>query len=79
MKRKISFEEFSKMSFREVKELMGDANQLTEDNENIELEDPISGKPIEEMLEYLRNHGCVPLEEVERRINDMLDKADSTD
>jgi len=75
MKRKITFEEFSKMSFNEVKELMDEMNQLTEDDDSIELEDPISGKSIEEIDEYLRNYGYLPLEEADKRISEMFDNA----
>jgi len=73
--KKITFEEFSKMSFNEVKELMGEMKQLTEDDNSLELEDPISGKSIEEIDEYLRNHGYLPIEEVDKKINEMFDKA----
>jgi len=73
MKKKISFEKFSKMSFNEIKELMGGANQLLEDNNSVEIEDPISGKSIEETDEYLRGHGYLPIEELDKRINEMFD------
>jgi len=75
MKKVISFEEFSNMSFEELNQIIKHNEGLPKGHEDrIEIEDPISGKSEEEIDELLRNHGYLPIEEVEERINAKLDE-----
>jgi len=75
--KKITFEEYLRLPKEERAKIIHQSTSLNE-NERVEVDNPISNMTFDEAMEYLRGIGCVPLEEVEKRINDMLDKANAS-
>jgi len=71
--KKITFEEYLKLPKEERAKIINQSTSLNED-ERVEVDNPISNMTFDEAMEYLRSIGCVPLEEVEEKINSKFDK-----
>jgi len=72
--RKITFEEFLQLSEEEQNRIFEQSDSQNE-NERVEIENPIKHMDDEETIEYFHKLGAMTWEEAQQRINDMLDKA----
>jgi len=72
--RKIKFEDLLKLSEEEQDKICALSHSLNED-ERVEIENPIKYMNDEETIEYFHKLGALTWEEVSKRINDMFDKA----
>jgi len=71
--KKITFEEYLKLSEEEQDKIIHQAETLNEE-EWVVVENPIKDMNDQETLDYFHKLGAMTLEEVEEKINEMFDK-----